>query len=193
MKKIFALLMGLLFLTRGAVAEDTFPATVVGVVDLMKIQAASTLYKGIAEEVKKYGEKHKPALDDKAKEFRDESQKILKQQGSISQNEYDEKVLNFRKKVDAFETEIKKENSEFNGRVQATLAEAGAKALAPTISEVAGKHGVTLVINRSQVIFFNEAIDMTDEVITLLNKKFPKMELKKAAKKAPAKKAQKKK
>ncbi len=191
MKKIFALLLGLLFLTRGAAAEGAFPATVVGVVDFTKIQAKSTLYKGIADEVKNYGEKHKPALDSKAKEFRDESQKILKQQGSISQNEYDEKVLNFRKKVDAFESEVKKENSEFNGRVQATMADALKNAVEPTIREVAAKHGVTLVLPRSLIMFFDENIDMTDEVITILNKKFPKMKLKKAAKKAPAKKAKK--
>ena len=45
------------------------------------------------------------------------------------------------------------------------------KHLIPIIAEVGKKHGVNIVLNSAQAIFFDPNMDMTSEIIKRLNKK----------------------
>ena len=115
-------------------------------------------------------------LKTKEKNIQEEEKKIIKQKKIISADEYKNKVNDLRKKVSS----LKKERDNlFN-----TVAEQRAKArsellknLNPVIKEYMQEKKIRMVIDKKSILLADENLDLTDEIITILNNKLKSIKL----------------
>ena len=102
--------------------------------------------------------------------------KLLNKKKLISADEYKNKVNDLRKKVSS----LKKERDNlFN-----TVAEQRAKArsellknLNPVIKEYMQEKKIRMVIDKKSILLADENLDLTDEIITILNNKLKSIKL----------------
>ena len=109
-------------------------------------------------------------LNAKEKAIQDEEKQIIQQKKLISEDEYKKKILGLRKKV----SELQKERSKILEEVAKQRAFAKTellKNLNPVLKEYMVKKQIRMVVDKKELILADEALDITKEVMALLNKK----------------------
>ncbi|MBN2675686.1 MAG: OmpH family outer membrane protein, partial [Alphaproteobacteria bacterium] len=83
---------------------------------------------------------------------------------------YQKELMKYQKDMQEKSAAIEKSYREALQQVQESTLDA-------TIKDVAGKKKVSVVLNSSQSILLNDKLDITDDVITVLNRRLPKMHM----------------
>ncbi len=116
-------------------------------------------------------------LNAKEKAIQDEEKQIIQQKKLISEDEYKKKILGLRKKV----SELQKERSKILEEVAKQRAFAKTellKNLNPVLKEYMVKKQIRMVVDKKELILADEALDITKEVMALLNKKIKSINFK---------------
>ena len=162
-------------LTNNTIA-DTYPNTSIGVLDLNKVLLDAKAAKRAAEEIDKIAQEIEKELIKSDENMINEQNKLIEAQSimapeafELKRKEYDEKVQNYNierqdklisveKLIDASRNEILDE-------------------LKPILEEMSEAKGITVILEKGTVLLNAETMDITDEVIKVLNKKLPKIEI----------------
>lgn len=155
-----------------AKAQDAQPPIVLGVVDFDLIMNDSKASKGLKDQ---YEGKRK-ALDKEyqkeLKDFRAKEKALADQRSTLSD-------ADFKKKVDALDAEgkeIEKKLADKRRALETSLNKSIGQirtTLLEIASGIATKRGMTLVLNKSNIILAAEGYDFTDEAMKQLNAKLP--------------------
>lgn len=172
----FVLVLAPHFLPSTAIAQDSQPSIVLGVVDFDLIMNESAASKKLKAEY----ESRRASLDKKyqtkLKEFRSKEQALAKQKGTLSEEDFKAKV----EALDADGKKIEKELTDERRNLETNLNKALAK-IRKTLIEIstgiATKRGMTLVLNKANIILAAEGFDFTDEAMKQLNAKLPSVKL----------------
>tara|TARA_Y100001958_G_C21143485_1_gene481537 strand:- start:578 stop:1099 length:522 start_codon:yes stop_codon:yes gene_type:complete len=112
----------------------------------------------------------------KEKQIQDEEKKIIQQKKIISAEEYKKKVTDLRSKVSS----LQKERS----RVLESVAKQRSKArkellktLNPIIKDYMKEKNIRMVVDKKNVLLADENLDITKDIISLLNKKLKSIKL----------------
>jgi outer membrane protein len=131
-------------------------------------QAQTALQKKLNNGIKK--------LQAKESKIQSEEQEIIKQKKLISAEEYRNKVTELRKKV----TLLQKEREILLNDVGKKRAKARSellKNLNPLIKEYMQEKKIRMVIDKKSILLADEKLDVTQEIIELLNKKLKSIKL----------------
>ena len=115
-------------------------------------------------------------IKDKEKSIQEEEKKIIKQKKVISAEEYKKQVTNLRTKV----ASLQKERNELLDRIAKQRSKARnelLKNLNPIIQEYMQKNNVRIVLDKKSLLLADEKLDITKEIIGLLNKKLKSIKL----------------
>lgn len=115
-------------------------------------------------------------IKDKEKSIQEEEKKIIKQKKVISAEEYKKQVTNLRTKV----ASLQKERNELLDRIAKQRSKARnelLKNLNPIIQEYMQKNNVRVVLDKKSLLLADEKLDITKEIIELLNKKLKSIKL----------------
>ena len=115
-------------------------------------------------------------IKDKEKIIQEEEKKIIKQKKVISAEEYKKQVTNLRTKV----ASLQKERNELLDRIAKQRSKARnelLKNLNPIIQEYMQKNNVRVVLDKKSLLLADEKLDITKEIIELLNKKLKSIKL----------------
>ncbi len=115
-------------------------------------------------------------LEEKEKKIQDEERKIIQQKKLISPDEYKKKVSDLRKKVSSLQSERNKllENiSKERSKARKELL----KNLNPILSDYMKENNVRMIIDRKSILLADENLDITDEIISILNKKLTSIKI----------------
>ena len=115
-------------------------------------------------------------IKDKEKSIQEEEKKIIKQKKVISAEEYKKQVTNLRTKV----ASLQKERNELLDRIAKQRSKARnelLKNLNPIIKEYMQKNNVRVVLDKKSLLLADENLDITKEIIELLNKKLKSIKL----------------
>ena len=115
-------------------------------------------------------------IKDKEKSIQEEEKKIIKQKKVISAEEYKKQVTNLRTKV----ASLQKERNELLDRIAKQRSKARnelLKNLNPIIQEYMQKNNVRVVLDKKSLLLADENLDITKEIIELLNKKLKSIKL----------------
>ena len=115
-------------------------------------------------------------LNEKEKKIQDEERKIIQQKKLISPDEYKKKVSDLRKKVSSLQSERNKllENiSKERSKARKELL----KNLNPILSDYMKENNVRMIIDRKSILLADENLDITDEIISILNKKLTSIKI----------------
>ena len=115
-------------------------------------------------------------LQQKEKKILDEEKKIIQQKKVLSQEEYKNKVTELRTKVSSLQ---KKRNSllETVAKQRQKAKNELLKTLNPILSTYMKEKNINMVIDKKEVLLANENLNITKDIMNLLNKKLKSINL----------------
>ena len=157
----------------------TFKATAVEkivFVDLQFILSNSSAGKSLYSQIKKIEKQKIPKIEKTQTELRNEEKKLISQKNILEVNEYKKKVNLLRKKIILHNNEKKillasLKNKQFNGRNEII------KTMTPILKDYASKNSISLILQKNNILLGDTKIDVTNEILELLNKKIKKIDL----------------
>lgn len=132
-------------------------------------KAQDTLQKQLDNGIKSMTSKEKSLLEDE--------KKIIQQKKVISAEEYKSKVTKLRSQVASLQkkrTDLYKNVADQRAKARNELL----KNLNPIIQEYMTKNKIRMVIDKKSILLADENLDLTQEIIQLLNKKLTSIKLK---------------
>lgn len=115
-------------------------------------------------------------LKEKEKQIQEEEKKIIQQKKVVSAEEYKKKVTELRGKV----ASLQKQRNKLLDDVAAQRAKARTtllKNLNPIIKEYMEKNKIRMVVDKKAILLADENLDLTKEIIGILNKKLKSIKL----------------
>ena len=150
-----------------------------------KIVYLDTNYLLSQSEVGKYVNSKLKVINDKNNEefkkielsIKSSEENLLKQKNILKKEDYEIKVLDLQKKFHSYQEERKNKNAELN-----KLRNNAGNKILNHINEILTNYSqdksISLIIEKKNVVIGKTDLDVTSEVLSLLNKKIKKIELK---------------
>ena len=116
------------------------------------------------------------ALQKKEKAIQEEERKIIQQKKVISAEEYKKKVTDLRKKVES----LQKERNSLLEKVSKQRSKAKTellKNLNPIIQEYMKEKNIRIVLDKKSMLLADEGLDITQDIVKLLNSKLKSIKL----------------
>jgi len=169
MRYVFAALATVLFLF-GQVAH-AHAATAIAVVDSRRVIAESNEAKKLMSDIEKMKKEMQDKLQGIEKKLTDKKEELDRKQTVLSESQFlDEQsklkseVRDFRSKGQSMEEEL---NKEFMLRRREII-----RILQQVVTELAKERGYDVVLDAGQLLYANDSVDVTDEVMKRVNKHF---------------------
>ncbi len=151
-------------------AEAKVPAATVMVVDIPKVLNESRQTKKIRETRETFAEKFRKEFDAEGSKLRDEEKQIVDQRTVLSPEAFVEKQKAFNAKAANFEKRTRIRFLSLDTATDTAMKQVGMH-LSQIVREFASEVGANLVLSRTQVEYFEPAMDRTDAVLERLNTK----------------------
>lgn len=145
-------------------------------IDFQKVLNESTAGKKAQKELKNKLDQTIKILDKNQKDLQEQEKQIIQQKKLISPEEYKKKVDELRKKV----SDLQKNRSNSLQKVsqQRSMAKQEIlKNLNPIIQEYMKEKGIRMVLNKKDLILADDKLEITNEIMTLLNEKIKSVKL----------------
>ena len=144
--------------------------------DFKLILNKSTAGKKAQDSLQKQLDSGIKSINSKEKNLLEEEKKIIQQKKVISQDEYIKKVNNLRKKV----SDLQKSKNQLLDRIGKDRLKARnelLKNLNPIIEQYMQEKKIRLVVDKKNIILADEKLDITDDILKLLNNKLQSIKL----------------
>lgn len=156
---------------------DTSINTKVVVVDVESVFEHSIAVKDLKLKINKLGDEMQNEMSGVEVELKKVEAELIKKRGSMSHDEFDQKNAEFNKKVSEAQKLLQSRKAALEqARVDGiTIVQ---NTIVSIVEELSQKHGFNLALPINQVIFVDDKLNITLEVITHLNKKLTNIEVK---------------
>ena len=145
--------------------------------DLDRIFKTSLVGKSINDQIAKINEKDKKRINNSKKKLIEEEKSIISQKNVLDTNEYNKKISVFQKNIETFKNNnlklVKKAN---NQKLKATSEIL--KILNPLLAKYSLDNSISLIIRKKNIIIGKSELDITDDIIKMLNSKIKKINIK---------------
>ena len=133
-------------------------------------EAGKTLNKIIENKSKKI----KSELDELGKKIEDKKNKIISQKNILKKEEYEKLVKTYDNEVKKYNNIRIKKNEDFN-KFRINSQKKIIEALNPIITSFLKKESVQILLQKEQIIFGDNKLDITEEILKLFNGKHKKI------------------
>ena len=109
-------------------------------------------------------------------ELKNEEAKIISQKTVISKEDFEKKIMNLRDKANKYRKERNDSiNNLNNQRLDAT--QKMITLIRPILSEYSDNNSISLIIQKRNIIIGKTSLDITDDILKIVNEKFDKISL----------------
>jgi outer membrane protein len=115
-------------------------------------------------------------ISEKEKKILEEEKKIIQQKKIISNEEYKKKVSELRKKVSSLQKE-RNELLQSVGKQRSEAKKTLLKNLNPIVKDYMEEKKIRVVLDKKTILLADETLDITKDIIDLLNKKLKTIKL----------------
>ena len=149
----------------------------IGVLDVDKIIQESTAVVDIQKKVDSKKVAYETEINKKQSQLEAEQKKLEDKKITLSKEAFEKEVKSFEAKVDDLKTYIdRKQNSLKKASIDA-MSKVNDK-VKTIVSDIAKEKEIDAIIPASQTLYFKDELDITAEVLSRLNKKITKVEVK---------------
>ena len=178
--KIFKPLIILFFifyanLSTFSIAEN-YPNTSIGVLDLNMILLDAKAAKNAAEEIDKIAQDIENELKVSDENMLKEQNKLIEAQSIMAPEAFEEKRKEYEEKIQNYNIERQKKLLSIEKLVEDSRIII-LDNLKPILEEISEKKGITIILEKGTVLLNADTMDITKEVIKVLNNKLPKIEV----------------
>ena len=175
MKKFNLTLIIILFFSNISLA-DQYPNTSIGIIDINRVLTESKAAKDAAKQIEKIQKKSEEDSKKEDELIIQEREKLIEQQSVMAPEAFEVKVADFEKKVQTYQIERQEKLRKLDQMVQAARANI-LDEVKPIINDYANELGITVILEKNAVVMSADDMDMTDQVIEILNKSLPKIKV----------------
>lgn len=150
---------------------------VVGVIDIRIIMQNLSVVLDINEQVKALEEKIKIEFKDRDSKLKSEKEQIERQKVFVTPKNYAQKQKDFNLKAKGFRREIEEKSRRLQQARAIALTEVR-ESMIPLAQVIMTSYGATVVFDQNEILFVDQSLDLTPEVIKELNKKLNKVVVK---------------
>jgi len=155
---------------------DQYPNTSIGIIDINKVLTESKAAIDATKQIEKIQKKSEQDSKNEDELIIKEREKLIEQQSVMAPEAFEVKVADFEKKVQAYQIERQEILRKLDKMVQVARAKI-LDEVKPIINDYANELGITVILEKNNVILSADDMDMTDEVIKILNKNLPKIKV----------------
>lgn len=151
----------------------------IAVINMDKIQAEAKALNDLRKQRNMYEEKLKTRLEKEQKALEKEKADIEKNQDVLSQEALQRRVVDYQRRVNALQRDLNESAQAIDASYQNALATLQKKHLDPVIEGIIAKKNLSLVVDGRMARVGQSAtgLDITDEVVSALDKKAPKIQM----------------
>ena len=144
--------------------------TSIAVVDVQALLTKSEAAISIEKQIDEYKERFVGEIAKQEQELRDMEKELGEQRSKLGKDEFASKAKAFEEKLIETRKLAEKKRRAFD-EASAKALDTLRETLYGVVQELAREKGFTLVISKQNVILGEQSIDLTDETMTMLNKK----------------------
>ena len=138
-------------------------------IDMSYILSNSIKGKSILNELDSKNKKNIKTLESKEKILKDLEKNISNQRNILSKSEFDKKVNDLKEQVIIFKNDKDKLVKEFND-LKNNVIQNFMKNVEPLISDYMKKNSINIVLAKKDVIIGKKNLDITNEILEIVNK-----------------------
>jgi len=146
-------------------------------IDMKYVLNNSDAGKGAQTFLQKSFKENQKKITDSEKMLKNEEKDLLSKKATLSKEDYEKKTNELRKKVASYQAErrgaldkIAKKRADFRQELL--------KKLNPIINAYIQENAISMVIDKKNVVFGNDSLDITKIIVEKLNKELPSLNLK---------------
>ncbi len=158
-------------------ATPAFAETVIGVVNVAKIMKDSKAATSVRSQLQAKQKSFQADLDAKEKALYAEDQALVKQKDSGDKAAFEKKVKDFREKAAKEQRGVQEKKAQLDKAFAAALEDIQKTTLDIT-KQVAAEKKMNLVLSSAQVLYSDDALDITNDVLSRLDAKLPSVAVK---------------
>jgi len=169
-------------LVLGASAAQAADAPIIAVVNIQQIMKESTAAQMVRQKLEEKQKSFQTELNKKDEQLQKEEKELAKQKGVLAKDAFEEKASAFRKKVTEMQKEVQTKKATLDNAYGRAIADIQ-KAVTEIVAELAKEKGFQIAIPMEappswQILYADSKLDISSEVLSRLNKKLPKLEVK---------------
>jgi len=149
----------------------------IAILDVDRIVKESKAMKYIQETVAKQQDKYQKEVTKRQQDLEKEQKKVEGKKSVLSEKAFEDEVKKFEDKIDTLKTfvdrrqnSLKKASLDAMSKVNETVKE--------IITDISKEKNIDALIPSSQALYYREELDISEEVLTRLNKKITKVSIK---------------
>ena len=151
----------------GVRAQD-LPRAVIAVLNYAKILHASDAAKDVSRQIRQYRESFQAEIQADEIRLRGVETDLKRQRHVLSPADYEKRRQDFREQVIAAQKHGQKQKTQLDQALKGAMDQIQG-AVIPIVKTLTETRGFTLVVDKTQVLFANKALDITDDVMLHLN------------------------
>ena len=172
MKSILTILLLLNFFMTTSVLSNSK----IVYIDMDLVIQKSIVGKNITEQIKKINDTNLIELKKLEKEIKEEDNEINKQKNILDETQIREKINNLNLKVKKFQ-KMRKDNRNENNKKQVKATAQLLEQLKPILADYSASNSISLVLQKKDVIIGRNDLNITEDIIKLLDKKIKKINI----------------
>lgn len=146
------------------------------VIDIKKVLEESTAAKGIRQQIKQESEVYQQDITKKEEKIRATSKKLNEQKSLLSQDAFEEQRNKFQGEVVAVQRDVQKKRSVLDNAYGTAMQKVQDIVLS-IIKEMSQQRKFNVVMAKSELVYADNTLDITNEVVGELNKRLPKVQI----------------
>jgi Skp family chaperone for outer membrane proteins len=159
-----------------AKAASSAPSGGVAVLNLKKTMNEASSVKAIRSQLEKKSEEYKKIVGKEEERLRKREKELVDQRSTMSAEAFEKERRNFQTEMNKFQLDVQKK------RIQ--LARASEEALSKVedvmsaiVKDIAKENSFAMVFRETQIVFYADFLDITNEVLKRLNQKLPDVKI----------------
>ena len=158
------------------ICSNVFAQEKVVYLDVNKLLNESDAGKYINNELSKINNSNIEEFKKIETSIKSEEEKLLKQKNILKSEEFNDKVNELRDKYKSYQDLKNNKNSEIN-KLRLNAGNKILKIVNEILSKYSKENEISLIIDKKNIIIGKTQLDVTSEILTLLNNKINKVEL----------------
>tara|TARA_Y100000992_G_scaffold67114_1_gene41583 strand:- start:438 stop:965 length:528 start_codon:yes stop_codon:yes gene_type:complete len=156
--------------------QNTYAQEKIVFVDINYVFNNSTVGKNINKEIKEKSKVINSQFENSKKKFEKEKQNLLTQQNVLSKEEFEKKYVKLESDIKSYNQEITKKNNDLINYKNKARIEFNKK-LQKILEEFSTSEGIDLIISRDNLLIGKRNLDVTKNILDLLNKNIKKLKI----------------
>lgn len=171
-----------------AAPAGAIAASKIAVVNIQGILRDASSAKSVRDQLEAKQKAYQSELSKKEEALQKEDAELAKQKSALSKEAFEAKVKAFRDKATATQKEVAEKKATLDAAFERSLGQIQ-KTVTDIIADLSKEKGFIVALPTSQILYAEATLDISQEVLSRLNQKLPKVDVKfDAPASAPAKK-----